>query len=191
MPQQIQDQSLLYHLTSLSNLKSILSVGLLPRAAAGRFDDVADAAIIASRQRLGLQHRVPFHFFAKNPFDGRVQRDHTELPFVLIAVRRRIAREHGWKIIPRHPLAGTEIQIMSYDEGFAAIDWALMNKRDYSHPECKSVCMAECVAPGVVPPTLFSNLFVKNEAIQTQVQNLVAAQGLSTYINVNEKMFLK
>jgi len=189
--QQIQTRSLLYHLTCLTNLKSILSAGLQPRATVGQFSDVADPAIIASRRRFGLEHRVPFHFFAKNPFDGRVQRDHRDRSFALIAVRRQTAREHGWEIIPRHPLAGAGIQVMSYGEGFAAIDWALMNKRDYSIAECKSVCMAECVAPGTVAPALFSNVFVKTERARLEAEDLVKAQGLATYVNINEKMFLK
>lgn len=64
----IKNQSLLYHLTDLENLPSILDKGLLPRAQLKNFSDVADPDILTSRERLGLKNFVSFHFFARNPF---------------------------------------------------------------------------------------------------------------------------
>ena len=40
------------------------------------FSDVADCDILESRRVFDLDTMVPFHFFARNPFDGRVQEDH-------------------------------------------------------------------------------------------------------------------
>mgnify|MGYP003642161748 CR=1 FL=1 len=40
------------------------------------FSDVADCDILESRRGFDLDTMVPFHFFARNPFDGRVQEDH-------------------------------------------------------------------------------------------------------------------
>ena len=187
----IKSQSLIYHLTCLANLPSILTQGLLPRSGLQGFTDVADPSILLERQRFNLEDCVPFHFFCRNPFDGRVQKDHRDKKFILLAVKRALARERGWKIIPRHPLAGGNIQIMDYDAGLAAINWQKMNERDYSDPESKSVCMAECIAPGVVPPTLFSNIFVRDENTRLNVSNMVVKAGFGIYVNANEKMFLK
>ena len=64
----IKKQSLIYHLTSLENVPSILDQGLLPRSELTRFTDVADGDILSSREGLNLQNYVPFHFFARNPF---------------------------------------------------------------------------------------------------------------------------
>lgn len=50
----IRDQKLLYHLTSLENLGSILRNGLKPRAQLREFEDVADAEILRKRRGLGL-----------------------------------------------------------------------------------------------------------------------------------------
>lgn len=99
----IKDQKLLYHLTCLDNVPSILDQGLLPRSKVDRFTDVADSEIIRSRQDLHLEHKVPFHFFAGNPFDGRVQKDHPGKQFVLFTVHRDVAAGNNWEVIPCHP----------------------------------------------------------------------------------------
>jgi hypothetical protein len=39
---------------------------------------------------------------------------------------------------------------MDYDDGFDAIDWTAMNKRDYGDEESRSVCMAECLSTKTV-----------------------------------------
>jgi len=69
---EIKDQKLLYHLTDINNIPFILKNGLIPRAELNGFVDIADSDIIESREGLGLEKHVPFHFFANSPFDGRV-----------------------------------------------------------------------------------------------------------------------
>lgn len=155
------------------------------------FTDVADSSILEERKKVKLQDCVPFHFFARNPFGGRLQKGHPDKRFALIAVKRSLARQLGWKIIPRHPLAGGDIQVMAYDAGFAAINWQKMNARYYADAESKSVCMAECIAPGPVPPRLFSNIFVRDEPTRAYVYEQAQKLGLGVYVNINDKMFLK
>lgn len=184
----IREQKLIYHLTDVENISSVLDRGLLPRAQLREFSDVADPEILQVRQKMSLEQRVPFHFFAKNPFDGRVKQDHPTLKFALIAVKRSTARASNWSVIPRHPLAGGGIQLMNYHDGFEAIDWKKMNERNYADSECKSICMAECLAPGSVKPELFSNIFVYDEETRVRVHGLVVSRGLDIYVNVNPSM---
>jgi len=191
MNDDIRAKKLIYHLTSLKNMASILETGLLPRSRLDGFVDVADPEIIESRKGLRLERHVPFHFFAKNPFDGRVQRDHSKKRFVLIAVQRHVARTRGWKIIPGHPLAGCDIELLDYDEGMEAIDWEVMNKRDYSDQYCKCVCMAECLAPGPVTADLFHAIYVKDDEAQEQVQELINGRYRALHVDVMPAMFSK
>ena len=86
----IRNGRLLYHLTSIDNIEGIIRHGLIPRAELDNFDDVADREIIGHRQLHQLDSKVPFHFFAKNPFDGNVQANNAEKAFVLIAVHRAL-----------------------------------------------------------------------------------------------------
>ena len=141
----IRDRSLIYHLTALENLESILQHGLQPRCELSNdeFNDVADGEILDSRANHSLDNFVPFHFFAKNPFDYGVQRNHSDKDFVLISVQRATARANGWQIVPTHPLAEEGYQILDYDAGFSAIDWELIEERDYDDRACKVACMAE------------------------------------------------
>jgi len=191
MTADIGTQKLIYHLSSFDNLPSILTRGLLPRAALAGFVDVADPDIITDRRRFQLEKYVPFHFFAKNPFDGRVQRDHPKKRFILISVRREVARSNGWKIIPRHPLAGDDIQVLEYDVGMEAIDWNAMNRRDYADQYSKCVCMAECISPRPVTPSLFHSIYVKDDASEAHVRGLLDGTGSSPYVDANPTMFSK
>lgn len=105
----IKDQKLIYHLTHFQNLPSILANGLLPRAQLAQFIDVADPDIIEDRAALQLEQHVPFHWFARNPFDGIVQKSRRGERFALIAVDRQLARSQNWKVVPRHPLSNESI----------------------------------------------------------------------------------
>lgn len=185
----IRAEKLIYHLTSLENMQSILNDGLLPRSHLSGFVDVADPEIIENRKELRLEYHVPFHFFAKNPFDGRVQRDHPGKRFALIAVQREIARARDWRIIPKHPLAGGRIELHDYDGGMQAIDWEAMNRRDYSDQHCKCVCMAECLAPGPVSSDLFHSLYVKDNEAQEQVLRMLAGRDRIPHVDIAPAMF--
>ena len=185
----IKDQKLLYHLTSVENLDGIFRDGLKPRAGLSGFKDVADAEILKKRQALQLDNYVPFHWFAKNPFDGSVQRSRPEAQFVLISVYRSTAKQYGWKVIPRHPLAGDSIQLLDYEQGFEAIEWNVMSSRDYLDPHCKSICMAECLAPGVVKPDAFFKIFTPSEEVDALCVAKLQTADVNVQTSVNQRMF--
>ena len=186
----IKDQFFVYHLTSVENLDGIFTQGLKPRASLINFTDVADSEILNKRKALKLESYVPFHWFAANPFDGRVQLDRPTCKFVLISVYRSFAKQNKWKIIPRHPLANDEIELLDYHDGFEAIDWALMNTRDYQNADCKSVCMAECLSPSVVLPQDFSRIYVPTDEIEKLCEAKMRKINLKVPISVNSGMFL-
>ncbi|NWE71178.1 DUF4433 domain-containing protein [Pseudomonas gingeri] len=187
----IKDQTSLYHLTSLENLSNILRDGLKPRAHLAAFVDIADGEILTKRQALALENYVPFHWFSKNPFEGSVQRSKPNAKFVLISVYRTFARSNNWKIIPRHPLANDAIQLLNYNEGFEAIEWEVMNRREYHDTHCKSVCMAECLSPGVVLPRNFARLYVQSAEIEAICKAKMQECGLTVPISVNPGMFFR
>jgi len=186
----IKTQKLLYHITSFDNVASILEKGLLPRADVAGFDDVADHEILEGRQAFNLEQYVPFHFFARNPFDGGVQRDNPHTDFVLFTVRRALAKARNWKIIPRHPLAAQGVEVLDYEGGFDRIDWEAMNRRDYHDEESKSVCMAECISPTAVAVDDFFMIFVPNNQVKDNVDMLLRDLGITLDVKVNEGMFL-
>ncbi|MGC3981094.1 MAG: DarT ssDNA thymidine ADP-ribosyltransferase family protein [Steroidobacteraceae bacterium] len=187
----IQDQKLLYHLTKLDNIPSILDRGLMPRAQINDFKDVADPEIITNRRQLGLDAFVPFHWFARNPFDGRVQEDHPDAYFILITVRRALAQRENWLAVSSHPLANSTPQLLTYEKGFAEIDWETMNRRDYHDTTCKNVCMAECLSPRVVPASDFFQIYAPNEMVAMSVRQGVAQRRLQLDVGVNGAMFLR
>ena len=185
----IRDQKLLYHLTNLNNVGSILESGLQPRSALNEFSDVADVEILFGRAEHGLDNYVPFHWFSRNPFDGRVQIDRPDEEFVLLTVRRSLDSARNWRILPRHPLARQEFGFYDYREGFDLIDWGLMDCRNYSDADCKSVCMAECLSPTPVRAADFFKIFVPTELVKRKVLEELATRDLGIEVTVNRGMF--
>lgn len=185
----IKVQKLLYHLTAIDNVESILRVGLQPRAQLNSFADVANPEIIENRNIHGLQNFVPFHWFARNPFDGRVQQDHPKRTFVLFTVRRTLAQAENWKVVPRHPLASGDPELLDYQQGIAAIDWGIMNQRDYHDSHCKGVCMAECLSPRPVLVSDMFKVFVPNENVAEKLQVTISRFGLNLEVEINGGMF--
>ncbi|CAI8706216.1 DUF4433 domain-containing protein [Pseudomonas soli] len=188
----IRTQRFLYHLTSVANVPSIFQRGLLPRNVLEeeQFTDIADAEIILGRRQQGLEQYVPFHWFAKNPFDGRVYQNRPDEEFVLVAVERRHAQTHNWNVIARHPLSGSRFELLGYDEGVEAIDWDLMDRRDYHDQECKHVCMAECLAPGPVPVSQFAKIYTPSDDIWRYVRSQAVVAGFrNLWIDANRNMF--
>ncbi|AWH88732.1 DarT ssDNA thymidine ADP-ribosyltransferase family protein [Limnobaculum parvum] len=186
----IRTQQFLYHLTDINNLRSIFAEGLKPRSLLHGFSDVADPEIISSRRTLKLDQYVPFHFFARNPFDGRVSINNKDKIFVLITVHRNYAQVNNWSIIPRHPLSGSHITLLNYDEGMAQIDWNTMNRRAYEDDECKCVCMAECLSPNTVSANHFHSIYVPDSTAERIVLALKQEYNLNMFINNNSHMFL-
>jgi len=191
----IKEKKLIYHLTSLRNMNSILSIGLQPRSYLKDkvgFFDIANKDIIKDRQEDGLDGYIPFHWFSSNPFDGQVQKNHPNEDFVLITVRRSLAKEKNWLILTQHPLSNKNIKPMSYAEGFEKINWELMNQRNYHQPDCKNVCMAECLSPEAVAAEDFFRIYVKNNQVANKVWNIAQELDLKELeIEANPNMFYK
>lgn len=187
----IKDQQFIYHLTDIDNLPSILSNGLQPRSNLTSFSDVADNEIISSREKANLEDYVPFHFFARSPFDGAVQRSHPHKIFILIAIRRSLAEAKKWFIIPKHPLSFAQIELLDYEDGIAAIDWEAMDKREYSDPHSHSVCMAECLSPTTVSSDCFFAIYVKDESSAERVKKMLRVESIDCHVNINPQMFVQ
>ena len=192
----IREGKLIYHLTDIQNVQSIIENGLLPRKTMFEngfyFQDVADQEILHFREEYDLNKYVPFHFFGCNPFDGKVQLCHPQSEFVYFCIHRNYARTKGFQIIPKHPLNMKPFIMYNYDDGMEKIEWDKMEVRDYSDYECKEICMAECVYDGSISIHEFSNIYVKTEANKRYVDGLLEEYGINNlYVNVNPNLFLQ
>ncbi|MDZ8053867.1 MAG: DarT ssDNA thymidine ADP-ribosyltransferase family protein [Aulosira sp. ZfuVER01] len=189
----IKNQKLLYHLTSLDNFESILNNGLLARNNIGDFDDVAELDIINFRKEKNLTRYVPFHFFAKNPFDGRVQKNFPDKEFIYICVKRDFAKNNNFLIIPKHPRAMKSLILYEYLEGYQMIEWDIMDKRDYADDNCRHICMAECLSPKTISHSDFSHIFVRSQDTQdfiNEICSYILGDLPNFYVNVNPNMFI-
>jgi hypothetical protein len=130
---------------------------------------------------------VPFHFFQGNPFDGSTIKYNPEIEFCFITVKRELAKLKGYKILTKHPLSTGAEFYNEYDEGIENIDWELVDRRDYSDPECRIACMAECLALGCVKPTDFFSITVRTDEMESFVKRL--SYNYHYHIDVNPYCF--
>ena len=177
-----KDQKFIYHLTAIKNLESILENGLgcRKRVVTKDYDfcDVANTEIIQKRTESDLDKYVPFHWRSKTPFAGDVLKRNRDTEFCYILVRRDIAKDNGFKIIPTHPLHGS-LELYDYDEGFNRINWDLMDTKNYSDEECKETSMAECLSAKTVSSKLFDKICVKDDDGYNKVYNIIARANIS------------
>lgn len=169
---------LLYHITHINNLPSILKNGLMSRKklqkSGKHFTDIADPDILNKRDNYkeSLSKYVLFHFYPKNPFDGAVCKAYGAENMVIITIRRELHKNNKFFIIPSHPLDSSEPDIYPYKEGFDLIRWDILDleeSRDYHDPEIKKACMAECVMDYVIPPKGFAFVYVKSEDVKSRI----------------------
>lgn len=174
---------LIYHLTKLSNLDSILKNGLLPRRYIIDnkivFEDVADKEIISKRSLLGLDIYTPFHFHPYSSFDVAVKNTYSNEEFIYLCLLRSNAEYNEFKILPRHPLNMEECILMNYSEGFEAIDWDTMQCKGREDDYAKKVKMAECLTELRIPVELFQCIYVKDKKTKKIVENKLKEYGIT------------
>lgn len=192
----IKDKKLLYHLTSLENLNSIISNGLLSRnmllSNMVNFNDIADQNILEKRKEHHLANYVPFHFFPNNPFDYTVRVNNPNTEFIYICLHRDVAKKNGALIISQHPLTEKTPFIYSFDDGMNAIDWKTMEQKNYIDSSQKSICLAEVLYPEKVPTNLFQSIVVESSSTQTKVRKILRQYKInSIFVDKRKKYFYK
>jgi len=174
---------LLYHITHIDNLPSILENGLMSRRELQTvgiyFTDIANPDILSKRDnyREALSRFVLFHFYHKNPFDGAVCKEYGSENMAIITIRRSLYQKYNFHIIPSHPLNKETPDIYTYEEGFKQIHWDILDRtggfdRDYSDPEIRKACMAECISEYTIPPDDFSFIFVCTDQSKDKILSM-------------------
>ena len=190
---------LLYHITYIDNISSILLEGLLSREMLRKynvnyFTDIADPEIIGKRENYknALSKYVPFHFYAKNPFDGAVCKKYGSENMVIITVSRDLHYRKDYEkkmfVIPSHPLDKDEPDFYLYEEGLKLVKWDILDnedERDYHNSEIKKACMAECVIKHRVPPEDFATIYVQNKNIENKIKEMKKSAPIKIQVNPN------
>ncbi|QWT52111.1 DarT ssDNA thymidine ADP-ribosyltransferase family protein [Eubacterium sp. MSJ-33] len=192
----VRNKKLLYHLTKLDNLESIIRYGLQSRryviANQMKVIDVADSEIITKRQQWNLDRYIPFHFHPYTAFDYAVKGTYGNKGFVYICIKRAFAEYNNFKILPKHPLSLQECVLYDYQQGLEVIDWDAMETLGTEDEYCKNVKMAECLAEFGIPAELFQCVYVPTEAVKKHVEMLLRNYGITEqppYVAIQEKWF--
>ncbi len=192
----VKSGKLLYHLTELKNLESIIRFGLIPRKVllenTVTFEDIANPEIIVKRERLGLDEYIPFHFHPYTAFDLAVKKQHANDEMMYICIRRELARRNNFKVLPKHPLSLEDCQLYDYEEGFKRIDWDTMARVGLTDPDSKQTKMAECLSAKVIPVDCFQCFYVPSEQSKEFAENTLRAYGIKfppPFVNVMPQWF--
>lgn len=186
---------LLYHITHVDNMQSILNNGLMSRQQLlnmkNQFVDIANPEIIEKRDEYNhLSNYVLFHFFAKNPFDCAVCHAYGINNMAIITINRERHKDNKFRIIPTHPLDTNTPKIYNYEEGYPLIAWDILDmpaNRDYNDPIIKKACMAECIVEDIIQPEDFYFVYVYNEQTKSKINKMMNQQKIT--ISVNPNMF--
>lgn len=192
----IRDGKLLYHLTPVDSLESIIRFGLRSRddldAMSINFIDTANQEILRERERLGLSQYIPFHFHIHTAYDTAVKHEHCDKDFAYICLHRDFARRMNYRILPIHPASNEKPVLFDYEEGLTAIDWEIMELTITEAQNAgvdlryhKQVRMAECLAFSPVSVSCFQSINVPNEETRRYVLNLLASINADSYPYVN------
>lgn len=187
---------LLYHITHVENLQSILLYGLRPRkdieAHKVAITDIANPEIINKREfyESPLSQYVPFHFYAKNPFDGAVCKEYGSHNMAIITIQRSLHNMDAFSdkffIIPSHPLDTGGTELLPYDIGFNKIRWDILDRqegRNYHDSEIRKACLAECLVSSIIPAGMFHMIFVQNEETRDFVLHMDNPYQVKIYVN--------
>ena len=182
-----KEGKLLYHVTHIDNLPSIMEEGLLSRNA------------LAARgiQPRSSGHRVPgqsplckqvlsdyvsFYFYGYNPFtrdfcrkpSAPGTREYDSEDKVLITINRKNL-DDTFQILPVLPAGDTPPEILSYDAGFEKIRWDIVNDLncDLRKPEILRAALAECVVRTCVPFSRLFSFYVKSETALERVRSIL------------------
>ncbi len=195
----IRDGKLIYHLVPLDSLESIIEHGLMSRDDLAEisldFIDTADREILRERERLGLSQYIPFHFHIHTAYDTAVKNVNIDRKFAYICVRRIVAKNNGFKVLPIHPASNEQPELFEYDEGFEAIDWETM---ELTIPEAKDngislryhkqVRMAECLAPSPILVNYFHVIYVPDIEAKKYVVELLDSYNVifRPYVDIKD-----
>lgn len=191
-----KDGKLLYHLTELNNLESIVKTGLQSRRQLKQsqkdFVDVADPNIISERELLGLDKYIPFHFHPYSAFDVAVKNNHAQDAMIYICISRVFAGDNQFKVLPRHPLSTEKCILYSFDEGVAKIDWeTLMEVGNYTE-EARNIKMAEALCSRTILAKEFQSIAVATNEDKKKVENILEKCHVDfppPYVNVQPRWF--
>ena len=200
----IQNGKLLYHLTALNNLESIIQNGLMSRDALTEkkenFIDVANQEIVKSREYYNLSSYIPFHFHIHTAFYTIVKNQNPNIDFIYLCLQRKKAKELNFQIIPEHPLSSSifTVSLLSYENGIDAINWDIMEltqteakERNIDLDDHRKIRMAECLTKSILNITEFNIIGVSNNKVKIKTENLLKKYNINSppYVNTYKMWF--
>jgi hypothetical protein len=185
-----------YHLTHISNLKSIVEKGILSRNKLHlqgiMLSDISNTDIQNKRMRPEsiygrmIHDYVPLYINPKNPFLNSTKVRNTFDNIVLIEIYPHILVQQEKTLFSDGNAAEKETNFFGKKNDLEKVNWTLLQNGKWSEDESKRVMCSEVLIPDVVNCEYIQKIFINNynnleEVMKSQINSL----GIKLEINNN------
>jgi len=172
------DNFMVWHLTNINNVPTILEDGLLSRNLLKEkkrvFIDNSPDDLTEKRSRLGFDDYVPFHFFPLNPYDifeFQRNRDREEI-FCFLTVKDEDVIKLGGKAVLGYSNHKGSVEFLDYGKTLKKID-DIRQHTDYMKRKEKFDALGECLIPHRVSPEYIYSIVIGSETHRDIIEEFV------------------
>lgn len=185
-----------YHLTHVSNLKSIVDNGILSRnrllAEERKLHDISNSDIQNKRKRPEsiygrmIHDYVPLYINPKNPFlaSSKVRNSIQEL--VLIEVYPNILVQKEKTLFSDGNAAEQKTNFFGKKDELERVNWSLLQNGTWDEDESKRMMCSEVLIPDSIHRTYIQKVYVSNtEILEEVMKTYLNAGGIKLVVNNN------
>jgi hypothetical protein len=185
-----------YHLTHISNLKSIVENGILSRNILEekgiRLKDISNTEIQNKRKRpetvygRKIHDYVPLYINPKNPFleSSKVRASIDSL--VLIEVYPHILVQQDKTLFSDGNAAETETNFFGKKDELELVNWALLQNGKWTEDESKRILCSEVLIPDSIHRTYIQKIYISNqEILEEAMKTHLNSGGIELAVNSN------
>ncbi len=187
----------LFHMTHMSNLKSIMNFGLSSHNSAPEYLDISNPTVNSRRERVDPVHKkslhdyVPMYFNPRNAMLYEKQREHPD-KIVIIEVDRRVCLSN-YTIYSEGNAAANRSRIVYCLSDVTNFDWSNINSDRWTidgvvNVDTKQLMMSECLVLNSVDSEYLISIHVKNSDMMDSVVSTIG-YGNNAIIKLSPTLF--
>lgn len=181
--------AMLYHMTHIDNLFSILSKGLFSHSDVTSPFDISDKGVNSRRQSPEPIHKrpihdyVPLYFNVRNPMLFRVQREYGD-NIIILEFAREVCLLQDTLFTYNNAASSYAVFYYCVKKFSEAVQWDVINSRYWNEDyEVKLAVMSECLIWRHLDKKFIKSIHCQNKKVADKVCSLLDSVG-NTSINV-------
>ena len=185
------DPKVLFYITHINNLPSIIEHGILSHAEVEtrnlEYTPIYDSDIVSSRANTNvdgsktLWNFANLYFQPRNAMLYRVLHEKGDSELAIVAVHSTVSTQEG-VFISTENAASEDSEILAREEGWERVqaDWQIIDNEWWNSSDgSKRIMMAECLVPECVAPEYIHSIYVANYRVAELVRQM---RGIPTTV---------